>query len=315
MQKWNIDRLNRLIENKTEESTTLEYKRAASLVKDSDRKKEDLVKQVTAMANAAGGTIIYGIAEYDDKSKRHLPEKLDPIDRSEISKEWLDSIIHSIQPCVDGVKIYPVTDEGNANKVYYVIEVQQSHTAHQARDLRYYRRRNFQVQPMEDYEVREVMKRKSHPRIKASLWINKKPLLRGKEGQIRLKLENQGNTICQQYMASLDIPIDVDGGIWLGEKASLINADDERSFWRIALSQNLRRTPIFPGASISLEESFTDGSGIRFSDGAQITSTDTIYVRIYADEMPAIRATIDPLNAVKDWVEITPEEPDLKNDS
>lgn len=314
MRIWTVDHLRQLIDDSIEESSTLEYKGAGAMSK-KDEKKKEIVKQVTAMANSTGGTIIYGMAEYNDDGKKHLPEKLDPINRSEISKEWLDSIIQSIQPRIDGVKIHPVTDTADDNLVYYVVEVPQSHTAHQGRDHRYYKRRNFQLLPMEDYEVRDVMNRKSHPKIKASLWINKKPLSRGKEGKIRLKLENQGNTICQQYMASLDIPIDVDGCIWLGEKASLMHTDDERSFWRIALSQNLRRTPIFPGATISLEESFNDGSGIRFSDGAPINSTDTIYVRIYADEMPAIRATNDPLNAAKDWVEITPEEPDLKNDS
>jgi hypothetical protein len=34
-----------------------------------------------------GGTIIYGIKEFDDIDKRHLPEKIDPINRTDISKE------------------------------------------------------------------------------------------------------------------------------------------------------------------------------------------------------------------------------------
>lgn len=306
MQDWNLDRVNRFIENKVEESTALEYKRAASLVKDSDRKKEDLVKQVTAMANAAGGMIIYGIAEYDDKSKKHVPEKLDPIDRSEISKEWLDSIIHSIQPCIDGVSIHPVADVDDTNKVYYVIEVPQSHTAHQARDFRYYRRRNFQIQPMEDYEVREVMSRKSHPLIKASIWINKRPLERGKKGKVLLKLKNVGTTICQQYMAALEVPVSVQGNIWFGENVQIRTADDQKNYWSFSLGQNMRKDPLFPGSCLILSEEFSDGSGMRASDDSPIVSTNQLKISIYADEMPAIRASIDPAVLCDDWVEVEP---------
>jgi len=42
------------------------------------------------MANSAGGIIIYGIKEYDEADKRHLPEKIDPIQQNVFSKEWLE---------------------------------------------------------------------------------------------------------------------------------------------------------------------------------------------------------------------------------
>ena len=112
----------------------------------SDGKKTEITKDVSAMANSAGGLIIYGIREFDDKAKRHLPEKIDPIDRTLFSREWLEQVINNIRPRIDKLRITPVPVDPNAhpNSVVYVVEIPRSITAHQDSDLRYYRRYNFQ---------------------------------------------------------------------------------------------------------------------------------------------------------------------------
>ncbi len=152
-------RLQQYINEGTEEHTLLEYKGADSLGK-SDGKKAEISKDVSAMANSAGGILVYGIKEFDDDARKHLPEKLDGIDRTQFSKEWLEQIINSnIQPRITGLSIYPVDLDTGPNHVAYVVEVLQSKTAHQAKDKRYYKRFNFTVEAMEDYEVRDVMNR------------------------------------------------------------------------------------------------------------------------------------------------------------
>src|SRR5690606_13335773 len=140
---WDQARLEQYFIDGIEESLTLDYKAAAALDK-SDKKKIEITKDVSAMANSAGGTIIYGIAEFQDSSRKHLPEKLDPVDRTAFTKEWLEHIIGNIQPRIDGVIIHPVPISTAPNHVIYVVDIPQSHTAHQAKDLRYYRRFNFQ---------------------------------------------------------------------------------------------------------------------------------------------------------------------------
>lgn len=161
---WDQARLERYITEGIEESLTLDYKAAASLDK-SDKKKIEITKDVSAMANSAGGILIYGIAEFQDKAHEHLPEKLDPVDRTAFSKEWLEHIIGNIQPRIDGVIIHPVSINSAPNHVIYVAEIPQSHTAHQARDMRYYKRFNFESVMMSDYEIRDVMNRNKHPAI------------------------------------------------------------------------------------------------------------------------------------------------------
>ena len=75
MTEWTQDRIEReYIKAEVEEGLTLEYKAAAALEK-SDRKKLEVSKDVSAMANSAGGRLMYGVKEYDEDRKRHLPEK------------------------------------------------------------------------------------------------------------------------------------------------------------------------------------------------------------------------------------------------
>jgi schlafen family protein len=115
------------------------------------------------MANSDGGVIIYGIKEH--QTRKHLPEKIDPIDRSLFSKEWLEQVINTIRPRIDRLIVHPVPLNSGASDVVYVAEIPQSTTAHQARDYRYYKRLNFESVPMEDYEVRDVMNRATTPHL------------------------------------------------------------------------------------------------------------------------------------------------------
>ena len=76
--------LQQLIADAVEESTTLEYKAAGSLDKRDPNRNLEITKDVSAMANAAGGILIYGIAEHPiDKYK---PGSISPINRSDISR-------------------------------------------------------------------------------------------------------------------------------------------------------------------------------------------------------------------------------------
>ena len=123
-----------LIANQVEENINLDYKGADSLQK-TDGKKREISKDVSAFANSDGGTIIYGKREFDDAARRHLPEKLDPVDRTSISKEWLEQVINSnIQPKVSGILITPIQLSSSANHVAYIVTVPKSITAHQASD-------------------------------------------------------------------------------------------------------------------------------------------------------------------------------------
>ena len=59
----------------------------------------------------------------------------------------------------------------HAGRVTYVLVVPQAQSLapHQANDKRYYKRRNFKSDPMDDYEVRDMMRRATVPNLAVSL--------------------------------------------------------------------------------------------------------------------------------------------------
>lgn len=165
---WDQDQVEQYTSQGIEESLNLDYKAADALEK-TEKKKNEIRKDVSAMANSDGGIIIYGLTE--DTDNKHLPGKIDPIDRNTIPKEWLEQVISNIRPKIEGVIIHPVTINDSKTDVVYVVEILRSHTAHQASDKRYYKRFNFQSVPMEDYEIRDVMGRLQHARIELEFAI------------------------------------------------------------------------------------------------------------------------------------------------
>lgn len=162
--EWTSEKLQSYIDNGVQEDLHLDYKAADALAK-TDGKKREIHKDVSAMANSAGGTIIYGISEFNEPERKHLPECFDPVDQTVFTKESLEQIINGIQPRIQNIVITPVPIEPDSNNVIFVVEVPRSNTVHQASDKRYYKRFNFSSVPMEDYEIRDVMNRNSHALI------------------------------------------------------------------------------------------------------------------------------------------------------
>src|SRR5215470_3803980 len=136
--EWDETDLLGLVREQVEESLDLEYKRSASLQANEETKNE-IARDISAFANSAGGTIIYGMIE--DQST-HLPTGLDDgIDPAEISREWLENVIHQrIQPRLE-VGINSVRLSGSRQgKVVYVVQIPKGNTAYQAsRDKKYYK--------------------------------------------------------------------------------------------------------------------------------------------------------------------------------
>lgn len=158
-----IEQLQSLIDNQVDESTTLEYK--SSFAKQKKEWKEELAKDVSAMANSNGGTIIYGIREKNGANGHSIPEKLMSIPKSEMSKDQLSQLLSSnIQPAIEGLEITYIPQDDTSG--FYIINVPRSNTAHQNRLTHvYYQRRNATVEAMEDYAIRDIMNRAKTPII------------------------------------------------------------------------------------------------------------------------------------------------------
>jgi hypothetical protein len=167
-----LDRIKSYIENKIEENLNLDYKASGSLQR-ADQKTNEISKDISAFANSDGGIIIYGIKE--DQVNRHLPDSIDPVNRKEITKEWLEQIIQSkIRPRINNIKIHSITIDEGLDQVVYAVEIPKSDTAHQANDRKYYKRFNFNSEPMYDYEIRDILNRAKSPIIALEFRITKR---------------------------------------------------------------------------------------------------------------------------------------------
>src|ERR1041385_8252045 len=152
--KFNQAYIRNLIVANSEESTYLEFKGAEALNL-TDKAKNDIAKDVSAFANADGGILIYGVKEQDHKAGSE-----DFIDGNKFSKEWLEQIIQSrIKKPIEELKIYPIRYK-TVSQTIYVIDIPRSSDApHQASNKKFYTRRNFLVEEMEEYEIRNAYDR------------------------------------------------------------------------------------------------------------------------------------------------------------
>lgn len=165
--------LQSLIDNEIEESTELEYKRSFGIDKENKKWKIELAKDVSAMANANGGTIVYGIGQKEGGTGHAIPSELLPIPFTEMSKDKLSQLLSSnIQPVIDNVEITVIAKDDDSG--FFVVEIPQSNTAHQSRLTHlYYKRRNATIEVMEDYEIRDVMNRSKHPMMAIEFELHK----------------------------------------------------------------------------------------------------------------------------------------------
>ena len=68
----------------------MEYK--GSFAKQNPKWKEELAKDISALANSNGGTIIFGIREKESEGGNSIPKELLPIPNTEMSKDKLSQL-------------------------------------------------------------------------------------------------------------------------------------------------------------------------------------------------------------------------------
>ena len=134
-----------LVESEIEESLTLEYKRQIG-------KNKDIARDISAFANTAGGTIVYGVLDEDK-----IPRSIVWIADAGIEELIQNVIVTAIYPIVEGVKVTRIPSPKNKSEAIYVVGVPKSLNApHMAFD-RYYRRRGSVSVPMDDIEVKSAI--------------------------------------------------------------------------------------------------------------------------------------------------------------
>jgi hypothetical protein len=182
--EWDENDLQDIVKAGTQESIELDFKDSKALVnvKGKPDVRYEISKDVSALANSAGGTLIYGIVE--DKST-HVAARLDVgLDPTVVTKEWLQQIITSIiHRKIDGVRIIQValTTRSTGNVAYVVYVPQSMRTPHQALDKKFYKRYEFESVAMEEYEVRDLYRRGEVPDLRIEFALPKTGIVMNQE--------------------------------------------------------------------------------------------------------------------------------------
>ncbi len=206
------------IENKINESTTLEFKDSKSL---NDNK--EISKDISAMANSEGGVIIYGLCDDDGD---YAPERVEWINDNQLI-EKIEQIVQSkITPKIEGLQIKKVQNDKNINHFVIIVTVPKSDIApHQdSRDSnqrRYWRRNGYTIRQMEHYEIEDLFFKRKRPLLEVSLTdVNKFiPFY-------PIEVLNKGKVIAEKTAVKILIPTEfiISGEGWsrIEEKLSTI---------------------------------------------------------------------------------------------
>lgn len=297
-ESWDEDLVVRMIADGIEESLHLDYKAAGSLAK---QKKDEIVKDVTAFANSDGGVIIYGVREHSANDKKHLPERLDPIDRAEFSKEWLEHVIANAAPRMPNIRIHPIPISTDPAKCLYVVEIPKGETAHQSADCKYYRRYNFESVAMRDHEIRDVMNRIKVPRLEIEAYLGiRNPW---EESSLIFKIRNVSNRIARNYAIAVKMPLKLDGVLMTPkDEGLLMDSDEQGHYFQFSLGNGKLGSPLFPKATVNLTQGIRcDVSRIEMKNGEPMVLRPHIDVRVFADEMVPLELQFDPKQIRGQW--------------
>jgi hypothetical protein len=201
--------LQTLLDDHAQEGLYLEFKRGAALDKTSEKRNE-LIKDCTGFANAAGGMIIYGIAEQDINGVS-AAATLSPVTNTDIDRNWITEILRSnTNPPLSRFEITEIAlprDEGRV----VIIEVDASSTAHQSlSDFRYYQRVGAVTSPMVDFQIRDVMNRRSRPAIHIDFRMNRHQISSEIHRYfLEATINNIGPITLEKWWLEIDLPSSV----------------------------------------------------------------------------------------------------------
>ena len=106
----NLESIQQLVADQASESEQLEFK--SILPAKDDRGKHELAKDFSAMANAQGGTIIYGIAE--QKGNAHNLVSITEELADNAIRRLSQSLAASVEPRLHGITFQEIlTDDGS----------------------------------------------------------------------------------------------------------------------------------------------------------------------------------------------------------
>jgi hypothetical protein len=168
-------------------------------------KRSELIKDVTGLANAGGGAIIYGIRERREGADS-IAEAFEPVPAGAVTRDQLTQLIHgNTDPPLAGFRVTPFDVEGGQ---IIVVEVDEGYTATQNKlDYLFYQRVEATNVRMGGYAIRDVMNRRTTPIIEAGLQIRSQGIGVHRHNYLVIpRLRNTGAVTAAHWRLFVEIP-------------------------------------------------------------------------------------------------------------
>jgi len=198
-----LDKVRALIDQAAAEDGRLDFKDGRALDDINDARGE-LVKDVTAFANAGGGTIVYGLGE----RQGCIADRFAHVTNTRVTKDRLTEIIQSnTDPPLRGFRIEVLNDPPKGRII--VIEVDEGDTAYQNRiDKRFYHRIEATSLPMQGFAIRDVMNRRTAAIVEVRLDVHRQLLPNDVHSYVLTPyLKNVGTRTAHYWILNIDTPI------------------------------------------------------------------------------------------------------------
>ncbi len=157
-----------LVTNRAEETTKLEFKRKPSLGTELQKQDKRLLGEaVSGFANATGGMLIIGIATLKHEGIDRASELVEIEEVKSVAARYRAYIPTCTSPPVEGVKVRSVEIEDGRGVILIHVPQGQArpHMSRAPDHHTYYRRVMDSFVPMEAYEVEEMMRLKTSPKL------------------------------------------------------------------------------------------------------------------------------------------------------
>jgi hypothetical protein len=201
---WALEDVQALVDERIAEGQRLDYKQELPLERDKDR--AELAKDISGMANAQGGLLIYGVAEDDSDEPR--PVGMTPLPRAGQQTRVEDILDSTVHPRLDYSCRTLDAGEGCVLVVRVAPRAGGPHMVQGYKQHRYFIRRGTRTLPMSEDEVRAAYEAARTRADKLGELLTQLPLL-PRIGRARsvdqLRMTGQGVTPPEEWLPLVSV--------------------------------------------------------------------------------------------------------------
>lgn len=237
LDEWEASDVLALVEEQIEEGQRLEYKRQLDL--DTPKKRMEAAKDVSGLANAQGGLLIYGVEEEEQEDGRRVPGQPMPLSDGDTRSRLEDVLDSAVHPALN-FEARQIEAEGGG---YFLVlrafpRLGVPHMVDGYNEMRCYVRIGLKTRPMEQHELTAAYAEAAKSESRAAAKLARLPLLVHPDGiapKCREPARERG-----PWLGVLTLPVDAPDPLLPMQNADSHAFPDDGSYDRWGRSQQIR---------------------------------------------------------------------------